>query len=88
MARALRSSTPGIVCGRAATRVAGNERSAREHVPMEGVPSETGREDLKGTTYEFFILALSILSIVNMVLASSCRFSRSRGCSSRSSTPR
>ena len=27
-----------------------------------------GREDLKGTTYELFILAISILSIVNLVL--------------------
>ncbi len=28
------------------------------------------REDLKGTTYELFILAISILSIVNLVLVS------------------
>ena len=28
----------------------------------------TGREDLKGTTYELFILAISIMSIANLVL--------------------
>jgi hypothetical protein len=32
------------------------------------------REDLKSTTYEFFILAVSILSIVNIVLASAAPF--------------
>ena len=31
-------------------------------------PEAGGREDLKGTTYELFILAISILSIVNLVL--------------------
>ncbi len=31
-------------------------------------PTASGREDLKSTTYEFFILALSILSIVNSAL--------------------
>jgi voltage-gated potassium channel len=32
------------------------------------VSEQTLREDLKGTTYELFILAISILSIVNLVL--------------------
>jgi voltage-gated potassium channel len=32
------------------------------------VSTAVARDDLKGTTYEFFILAVSILSIVNMVL--------------------
>jgi voltage-gated potassium channel len=31
-------------------------------------PTATGREDLKSTTYEFFILAISVLSILNMGL--------------------
>ncbi len=30
--------------------------------------TEVGREDLKGTTYELFILAISILSMVNLAL--------------------
>lgn len=33
------------------------------------MPTDTGREDLKSTTYEFFILAISVMSIVNMALA-------------------
>jgi voltage-gated potassium channel Kch len=33
-----------------------------------GAHQPVGREDLKSTTYEFFILAISILSIVNLVL--------------------
>jgi hypothetical protein len=33
-------------------------------VLMQGV----SREDLKGTVYELFILAVSVLSIVNLVL--------------------
>src|SRR4026209_1532519 len=32
-------------------------------------PSNTDRGDLKSTTYEFFILAISIMSIINMALA-------------------
>ena len=35
---------------------------------MSTGPTASGREDLKSTTYEFFILAISVLSIVNMVL--------------------
>jgi voltage-gated potassium channel Kch len=34
----------------------------------------TPREDLKGTTYELFILAVSILSIINLVLAAVFEF--------------
>jgi len=30
--------------------------------------AQVAREDLKGTTYELFILAISILSIVNLAL--------------------
>ena len=35
---------------------------------MSVTPGDTDREDLKSTTYEFFILAISIMSIINMVL--------------------
>jgi voltage-gated potassium channel len=35
---------------------------------VSNVPTTSGREDLKSTTYEFFILAVSILSIVNLAL--------------------
>ena len=35
---------------------------------MTADPTASDREDLKSTTYEFFILAISILSIVNMAL--------------------
>ena len=31
-------------------------------------PDNTDREDLKSTTYEFFILAISVMSILNMVM--------------------
>jgi ion transport protein len=31
-------------------------------------PGDTDREDLKSTTYEFFILAISVMSILNMAL--------------------
>jgi voltage-gated potassium channel len=36
---------------------------------VSSVPTDTGRGDLKSTTYEFFILAISVMSIVNMALA-------------------
>jgi voltage-gated potassium channel Kch len=36
---------------------------------MSASAKPAGREDLKSTTYEFFILAISILSILNMALA-------------------
>jgi voltage-gated potassium channel len=35
---------------------------------MAGEAASAGREDLKSTAYEFFILAVSVLSIVNMAL--------------------
>ena len=35
---------------------------------VSNAPTTSGREDLKSTTYEFFILAVSILSIVNLAL--------------------
>ncbi len=35
---------------------------------MSSVSTAGGREDLKGTTYEFFILGISVMSIVNMAL--------------------
>ncbi len=35
---------------------------------MSIAPRATDREDLKSTTYEFFILAISVMSIVNMAL--------------------
>lgn len=35
---------------------------------MSSRPGDPGREDLKSTTYEFFILAISVMSIVNMAL--------------------
>jgi hypothetical protein len=38
---------------------------------------DDSREDLKGTTYELFILAISILSIVNLVLVSIFEFKSS-----------
>ena len=37
-------------------------------------PQGVSREDLKGTAYELFILGISILSIVNVVLASAFEF--------------
>jgi voltage-gated potassium channel len=37
-------------------------------------PPHTGREDLKSTTYELFVLAISILSIVNLVLLAALPF--------------
>jgi voltage-gated potassium channel len=36
--------------------------------PVSAAPSDTDRGDLKSTTYEFFILAISIMSIINMAL--------------------
>ena len=36
---------------------------------MSSAPRDSNRGDLKSTTYEFFILAISVLSILNMVLA-------------------
>jgi hypothetical protein len=36
--------------------------------PPEPPAVDTGRGDLKGTTYELFILAVSLLSIVNLGL--------------------
>lgn len=36
---------------------------------MSQVPTLAGREDMKSTTYEFFILAISVMSIANMALA-------------------
>lgn len=35
---------------------------------MSIAPGDTDREDLKSTTYEFFILAISVMSILNMAL--------------------
>jgi hypothetical protein len=37
-----------------------------DHEPL--LVEEPVREDLKGTAYELFMLALSVLSIVNLVL--------------------
>ena len=36
--------------------------------PARVSAAQVAREDLKGTTYELFILAISILSIVNLAL--------------------
>ena len=53
-----------------------------------GAAAEHGisREDLKGTVYELFILAISILSIVNLALLAIFRSRGSTGGSSPTST--
>jgi Ion transport protein len=65
-------AAPGRPFGRALRGPQGRGGSA-EWEPNTGQMSGSersvgGREDLKGTVYEFFILAVSILSIVNMIL--------------------
>src|SRR3954447_20790212 len=45
-----------------------------ERPPVSTKPQVTDREDLKSATYEFFILAISIMSILNMALAAALPF--------------
>ncbi|MBM2823198.1 MAG: Ion trans protein [Thermoleophilia bacterium] len=55
---------PGSIPGAPIDRRTGGAQRELRAVSAEAA----GREDLKGTTYELFILAISILSIVNLVL--------------------
>jgi voltage-gated potassium channel Kch len=50
------------------TTAAGNDRTLHETLAVSIAPGDTDREDLKSTTYEFFILAISVMSILNMAL--------------------
>jgi voltage-gated potassium channel len=50
------------------TAAAGNDATSHETVSVSIAASEIDREDLKSTTYEFFILAISVMSIVNMAM--------------------
>jgi hypothetical protein len=69
------------------TAGAGDDTTLHESRSVSIAPGDTDREDLKSTTYEFFILAISVMSILNMALLLCCRSNLSPGGLSRSSTP-
>ena len=52
----------------AVIRSAGNDATSHETVSVSIAAGKIDREDLKSTTYEFFILAISVMSILNMAL--------------------
>jgi voltage-gated potassium channel len=52
----------------AMTAGAGDNTTLHENRSVSIAPGETDREDLKSTTYEFFVLAISVMSIVNTAL--------------------
>lgn len=52
----------------AKTTGAGEDTPLHETRSVNSAPGDTDREDLKSTTYEFFVLAISVMSILNMAL--------------------